>query len=71
LLEGTDACVAPVLTLAEAPEHHHMAARKTFIDIDGLRQPAPAPRFSRTVSAVQASVAHKSAASMLEKWRAG
>ena len=70
LLEGTDACVAPVLTLAEAPEHHHMAARKTFIEIDGLRQPAPAPRFSRTESAVQGTVAHQSAASVLEKWRA-
>jgi alpha-methylacyl-CoA racemase len=46
LLEGTDACVSPVLSLGEAPEHPHNAARGTFIDVDGLRQPAPAPRFS-------------------------
>ena len=69
LLEGTDACVAPVLTLAEAPDHHHMAARKAFIDVDGLRQPAPAPRFSRTQSTVQASVAHPSAQSVLQRWQ--
>ena len=46
LLEGTDACIAPVLSLAEAPEHPHNAARRTFISADGLVQPAPAPRFS-------------------------
>lgn len=43
-----DACVAPVLTMGEAPEHEHLRARGTFIEIDGLVQPAPAPRFSRT-----------------------
>ena len=43
-----DSCVAPVLTMDEAPEHEHMAARQTFVEIDGLVQPAPAPRFSRT-----------------------
>ena len=48
LLEGTDACFAPVLTMAEAPAHPHNVARGTFIDIDGVVQPAPAPRFSRT-----------------------
>lgn len=48
LLEGTDACFAPVLSMAEAPHHPHNVARGTFIDIDGLVQPAPAPRFSRT-----------------------
>jgi alpha-methylacyl-CoA racemase len=46
----TDACVAPVLSLNEAPEHSHLAARGTFIDVGGVRQPAPAPRFSRTPS---------------------
>ncbi|MEA3062407.1 MAG: alpha-methylacyl-CoA racemase [Sphingomonadales bacterium] len=46
LLEGTDACVAPVLSLAEAPAHPHNRARATFIDPGGLLQPAPAPRFS-------------------------
>jgi alpha-methylacyl-CoA racemase len=48
LLEGTDTCFAPVLTLAEAPEHPHHAARGTYTEIDGVVQPAPAPRFSRT-----------------------
>lgn len=48
LLEGTDACFAPVMTPAEAPSHPHLAARKTFIEVDGVTQPAPAPRFSRT-----------------------
>jgi alpha-methylacyl-CoA racemase len=46
----TDACVAPVLSLTEAPDHNHLASRGTFIDVGGVRQPAPAPRFSRTPS---------------------
>ncbi|PMS36745.1 crotonobetainyl-CoA:carnitine CoA-transferase CaiB-like acyl-CoA transferase [Trinickia symbiotica] len=49
LLEHTDACFAPVLSWSEAPEHPHLKARGTFIDIDGIVQPAPAPRFSVTV----------------------
>ena len=53
LLEGSDACFAPVLSLAEAPKHPHNAARETFIEIDGVIQPAPAPRFSLTPGAVQ------------------
>ena len=48
LLEGTDACFAPVLSMADAPSHPHNIARKTFVAIDGVMQPAPAPRFSRT-----------------------
>ncbi|MFG1248118.1 CaiB/BaiF CoA transferase family protein [Xanthobacter flavus] len=48
LLEGTDVCFAPVLTMAEAPAHPHMQARRVFVEIDGVTQPAPAPRFSRT-----------------------
>jgi alpha-methylacyl-CoA racemase len=48
LLEGTDACVAPVLSMAEAPAHPHNVARQTFVEIGGVVQPAPAPRFSRT-----------------------
>jgi alpha-methylacyl-CoA racemase len=48
LLEGTDACVAPVLSLLEAPTHPHNQARATFIEVAGVTQPAPAPRFSRT-----------------------
>jgi len=49
LLEGTDACFAPVLSWEEARQHPHIAARGTLIEIDGIVQPAPAPRFSRTV----------------------
>jgi len=48
LLEGTDACFAPVLDMEEAPRHPHNAARKTFMEAGGVVQPAPAPRFSRT-----------------------
>lgn len=48
LLEGTDACFAPVLSMSEAPQHPHHRARDTFVEIDGIVQPAPAPRFSRT-----------------------
>ena len=44
----SDACVAPVLSMSEAPNHPHMKARGGFIDVDGVVQPAPAPRFSRT-----------------------
>ncbi len=51
LLEGSDACFAPVLSLDEAPEHPHNLARETFIEVDGIVQPAPAPRFSRTPAA--------------------
>ena len=46
--EGSDACVAPVLKLAEAPAHPHHVARGTFVELDGIAQGAPAPRFSRT-----------------------
>ena len=49
---GRDACVAPVLTLAEAPRHEHNRARGTFVDVDGIVQHAPAPRFDRTPGAV-------------------
>ena len=48
LLEGSDACFAPVLTLAEAAGHPHARERRAFVEIDGVRQPAPAPRFSRS-----------------------
>jgi alpha-methylacyl-CoA racemase len=49
LMEGSDVCFAPVLTLQEAIDHPHNRARNTFIEVDGVVQPAPAPRFSRTV----------------------
>ncbi len=48
LLEGTDACFAPVLSIAEAPQHAHAASRAAFIMLDGVVQPAPAPRFDRS-----------------------
>jgi len=52
LMEGTDVCFAPVLTFMEAPAHPANAARNTYIEVDGVVQPAPAPRFSRTPSEV-------------------
>jgi alpha-methylacyl-CoA racemase len=48
LMEGTDACFAPVLSMGEAPKHPHNIARGNFIEVDGVTQPGPAPRFSRT-----------------------
>jgi crotonobetainyl-CoA:carnitine CoA-transferase CaiB-like acyl-CoA transferase len=48
-LEGTDACCAAVLTVAEAPDHAHLKARGVYIEIDRVVQPAPAPRFSRSI----------------------
>jgi len=48
IFHGSDACVAPILTWSEAPEHPHLAARGTFTKIDGVTQAAPAPRFDRT-----------------------
>lgn len=53
-LEGTDVCFAPVLDMNEAPLHPHNRARNAFIEIDGVVQPAPAPRFSRTSAKVSA-----------------
>ncbi|MGQ0802244.1 MAG: CaiB/BaiF CoA transferase family protein [Actinomycetota bacterium] len=53
ILEGTDACFAPVLPMSEAAEHPHMKARGTIVEEFGLAQPAPAPRFSRTPGSIQ------------------
>jgi alpha-methylacyl-CoA racemase len=53
LLEGTDACFAPVLPMSEAKAHPHIVARGTIVEQDGVFQPAPAPRFSRTPGALQ------------------
>jgi alpha-methylacyl-CoA racemase len=75
LLEGTDACVAPVLDWDEAPEHPHNRARGTFVSLDDVIQPAPAPRFSRTPAAdpksqqivtVDAALAHWGASAPAE-----
>jgi alpha-methylacyl-CoA racemase len=57
LMEGTDVCFAPVLTMDEAPSHPHNVARGTFTEVAGVVQPAPAPRFSRTPGAVQGPAA--------------
>lgn len=48
IFAGSDACVAPVLTMGEAPDHPHHRARETFVRVDGVMQPAPGPRFDRT-----------------------
>ncbi len=53
LMEGTDVCFAPVLSMLEAPDHPANRARNMYIEIDGVTQPAPAPRFSRTPSSVR------------------
>jgi alpha-methylacyl-CoA racemase len=53
ILEGSDVCYAPVLSMEEAPHHPHNKERGTFVELDGVPQPAPAPRFSRTPSAIQ------------------
>lgn len=58
LMEGTDVCFAPVLTMSEAAAHPHNVERGTFIEVGGARQPAPAPRFSRTVPEVISAPAH-------------
>jgi len=53
IMEGSDVCFAPVLSMDEAPEHPHNKARGTFVELDGVIQPAPAPKFSRTKSEIQ------------------
>jgi alpha-methylacyl-CoA racemase len=69
LLEGTDACFAPVLDMDEAPHHPHNAARRTFVDVDGVTQPAPAPRFSRTPGrAASVSAPGQDGAAILAGW---
>jgi alpha-methylacyl-CoA racemase len=69
-MEGTDICFAPVLTMKEAPEHPHMAARKAFVTRHGVTQPAPAPRFSRTPSAIR-DTAMADIASLTSEWQSG
>jgi alpha-methylacyl-CoA racemase len=70
LLEGTDACFAPVLSALEAPAHPQNIARGNFIEIDGVVQPAPAPRFSRTKPEVSgpASRAGQQTCGGLARW---
>ncbi len=70
LLEGTDACFAPVLDWDEAPQHPHNKARGTFVAVDGVMQPAPAPRFSRTPAATPGvpHVAGADTEAVLREW---
>ncbi|MEU3778395.1 CaiB/BaiF CoA-transferase family protein [Streptomyces sp. NPDC032472] len=70
VFEGSDACVAPVLSLREAPQHPHLAARDTFTDFGGITQPAPAPRFSATPAALRSGPAQPGAdtASVARDW---
>jgi len=70
LLEGTDVCFAPVLNFIEAQQHPHNIARKTYVELDGMVQPAPAPRFSRTPSEIQfgSKAAGENSAEILEEW---
>jgi len=65
LLEGTDACFAPVVALQDAPDHPHMAERGVYVEHDGLKQVAPVPRFSRTPGEIQAT---GDGAAMVERW---
>lgn len=57
IMEGSDVCFAPILDLGEAPSHPHNKARDTYINYEGVTQPAPAPRFSRTQSEIQSPAA--------------
>ena len=57
IMEGSDVCFAPVLDLSEAPDHPHNKARKTYLNFQGVTQPAPAPRFSRTQGTIQSPAA--------------
>jgi alpha-methylacyl-CoA racemase len=69
LFAGSDACVAPVLTMAEAPRYEHLAARGTFVDVDGVAWPAPAPRFSGTPAGVPGPASeHGADAARLLDW---
>ena len=68
LLGGTDACFAPVLDWDEAPAHPHNRARGAFLEIDGVVQPAPAPRFSRTPPATPSAKAPQDGQALLRQW---
>jgi alpha-methylacyl-CoA racemase len=70
ILESADACATPVLSLDEAPSHPHNVARCTFVEIDGVVQPAPAPRYSRTPGAVRSAPSQPGAdtATALADW---
>ena len=58
IMEGTDVCFAPVLAPSEAPNHPHNVTRNTFVEVAGIRQPGPAPRFSRTPGSISRPPSH-------------
>ena len=70
IMEGSDVCFAPVLDMGEAPAHPHNKHRGTFVEVDGVVQPGPVPRFSRTPSAIQGppAVAGQHTAEALRDW---
>src|SRR5580704_1510217 len=68
IMLGSDVCYAPVLTLSEAPKHPHNVARKTFVEVAGVMQPAPAPRFSRTEPEIQGPPEEANAERALSRW---
>ena len=68
VLLGTDVCYAPVLSLSEAPRHPHNVARQVFVDVDGVTQPAPAPRFSRTPPKIQSPPLGPETEAVLKAW---
>jgi len=68
IMLGSDVCYAPVLSITEAPKHPHNVARKTFVEVAGVVQPAPAPRFSRTVPEIQGPPEEADAARALSGW---
>jgi alpha-methylacyl-CoA racemase len=70
LMEATDVCFAPVLTMSEAAEHPHNVQRETFVEVAGAMQPAPAPRFSRTPAEIISPPAHpgQHSAEILRDW---
>src|ERR1700712_2669410 len=70
IMEGTDICFAPILTMKEAPDHPHNSARKIFVERHGVTQPAPAPRFSRTPSAIR-DAEKAEIADLTKEWKAG
>ena len=59
IMEGTDICFAPVLTMKEASQHPHAKARNAYVDVQGFPQPAAAPRFSRTRESVKGPAARR------------
>ena len=67
LLEGCDACVAPVLSMSEAPDHPQSRARQSFVSVDGVKQPAPAPRYSRSPLATPVAPRRDAAQSTTQK----